>query len=522
MSFISDQLGDPYGPEFDEGYAEDESLRVEELEPVTQVVAEVAQFIEVCRTELNPFAALCAPETFEYEFPDTYLAIWQWLLSYADKWRVFPRLALGLPRGFSKTTLIQLFIAYCVVYTRRQYVIIFAALPDLAQKVLGGAMKMITSENFQRLYGQVVFEKETLDEVRFHFRGRLIVLQSRSAGTSIRGTNVEGLRPDLIIFDDIQKREDAKSPILFDALKDWFQNTALKLRSPKGCMYVFLGNMYPTEYSMLKWLIKQPAWVKFITGAILADGRSLWERLFPIQQLIEEFQADCAAGMRGSFMAELMNDGSAQVNMELDTTKLNPFTNLYNQVPEGKFIIIDPSSGRVGKDKVAIGYFEVHDEKPYLMRAVAEHLSPGDTITTALTMATETGTRLICIEGVAYQETLAYWFDKFARELGLHETLLVELLYPSKGSKNARIMDMFRAWMAQELGVGEEPWNDILSQATAFDPRDPNNTDDLLDLLQYAPKVVTTYRDVLAELQMQDINAIEPARQLPDYMLSPI
>lgn len=519
----SDQLGMPFGLSPEELTGE-ESLRgshEEPLDPTEDVLAEVCEYVEICRTELNPFAALCAPETFTLEFPPVFLGVWQWLLSYADKWGTFPRLALGLPRGFSKTTVLQLFIAYCVVYTRRQYIIIFAALPDLAQKVLGGAMKMITSPNFQAVYGQVTFEKETQDEVRFWFRGRLIILQSRSAGTSIRGTNVEGIRPDLIIFDDIQKREDAKSPTLFEAIKDWFQNTALKLRSPKGCMYVFLGNMYPTEFSMLKWLIKQPAWTKFITGAILADGTSLWESLFPVKQLLAEYQADCDAGMKGSFMAELMNDGHAQQNTALDTTKIEAFDNPYGLLPEGKFIVIDLSSGRVGKDAVALGYFEIYDGKPYMMRQVSGALSPVATIREAITLATDTGTRLICAEAVAYQETFLYWFDKYSVELGLNETLILEPIYPSKGSKNARIMDMFRAWMAKEQGAGPGCWNELLAQATAFDPLSQHNTDELLDLMQYAPQVTAQFAGVLAELQMQDINAIEPPKVLPDHVVSP-
>jgi hypothetical protein len=187
-----------------------------------------------------------------------------------------------------------------VAYTEKQYCIIFAALPELAQKVLKGAMSIILSDNFQAVYGQITFEKETQDEVQFWFKGRLVIIQAKSAGTSIRGTNVNRIRPDLLIFDDIQKREDSKSPVLGDALKDWFQNTALKLRSPKGCMYVFLGNMYPTEHSMLRWLCRQASWLKFVTGAILADGTSLWEELFPIKQLIEEYQTDKDAGMASS------------------------------------------------------------------------------------------------------------------------------------------------------------------------------------------------------------------------------
>lgn len=494
-----------------------------EEDPATQraIQAKAQDFFLAAKHDMNLFAAICTPELAIYAYPERYQAIWQWLLTYAYQKRTFPRLALGLPRGFSKTTVLQLFIAYSVAYTEKQYVVIFAALPDLAHKVLGGAWAIINSPNFQAIYGVPKIKHERQDEVQFWLRDRLIILQARSAGTSIRGTNVEGVRPDLIIFDDIQKREDSKSQTLADALKDWFQNTALKLRSPFGCMYVFLGNMYPTEHSLLRWLCRQPAWVKFITGAILSDGTSLWEQLFPVKQLLEEYQADCDAGMKSSFMAELMNDENASLNTSLDTTKITAYTNPYGLAAEGKFIIIDPSTGKANKDAVGIGQCGIYEGKPYLERLRVGAFSPGDTIKEALTLAMETGTRLIVVEAVAYQETLLYWFERFAQELGLHNSLIFVPIHPGSSSKNSRIVDMFRGWMAGELGVCSESWNAALAQATSFDPRRGDNTDEILDILHYMPKVQALFGELLAEMLMEDLNATPVLPQLPVTACSP-
>jgi hypothetical protein len=118
------------------------------------------------------------------------------------------------------------------------------------------------------------------------------------------------------------------------------------------------------------------------------------------------------------------------------------------------------------------------------------------------------------VEAVAYQETLLYWFDLYAKELGLHETLVFLPLHPGSTSKNSRIVDMFRAWMAGELGVAPECWTAALSQATSFDVRSAHNTDEILDIMHYAPKVLATYGDYLAEQVMMEINAIEPPRHL--------
>ena len=102
----------------------------------------------------------------------------------------------------------------------------------------------------------------------------------------------------------------------------------------------------------------------------------------------------------------------------------------------------------------------------------------------------------------------------YAKELGLHETLVFLPLHPGSTSKNSRIVDMFRAWMAGELGVAPECWTAALSQATSFDVRSAHNTDEILDIMHYAPKVLATYGEYLAEQVMMEINAIEPPRHL--------
>jgi hypothetical protein len=44
----------------------------------------------------------------------------------------------------------------------------------------------------------------------FGFRGRTIILKAAGAGTGIRGITEKNLRPDLMIFDDIQSEKDQK------------------------------------------------------------------------------------------------------------------------------------------------------------------------------------------------------------------------------------------------------------------------------------------------------------------------
>ena len=191
-----------------------------------------------------------------------------------------------------------------------------------------------------------------------------------------------------MIFEDIQTREQADSQIQSENLEKWMVGTAMKAKSPHGCMFLFVANMYPTKWSILRRLKANPNWIKFIAGGILADGTSLWEDLQPIAQLEREFQNDLAAGRPEIFYSEVLNDENASSNNLIDLSLLPalPYTqeDKHALVPAGRFIIIDPSGNKQNSDATAIGYFEVHDAKPVLMEICNERLSPGDTIRKAI------------------------------------------------------------------------------------------------------------------------------------------
>lgn len=488
-------------------------------EPVS-VNVKVQELFNAARTDLNILAACCIPHVFKFQYPPVFLAAWAWVLSYIHTERTFPKLALGLPRGFGKTLVIKLLILYTIIYTHRQYILVFNASEDLATNTIGDVANAMDGDTFKAVFGDWTLAKTKDTQTRkiFYFRGRAITLQAAGAGTQIRGTNVNDVRPDFIVFDDIQSRDSADSKIESDKLKTWFQGTAMKLRSPSGCLYVFLANMYPTEHSMLKWLNTQKSWLKFITGAILENGQSLWPELYPIEQLLAEYASDKEAGRADIFMAELMNDGNATVNDKLDVEKIRPREPVAGMPHAGSYIIIDPARGVVGLDAVAIGYFEIQDDRPIMMDLAAGAFSPGECIRQALTMAFNHNCPLICVEAVAYQETLLYWFGVITEQLNVTE-LHFEPIYPSKGSKNQRILNMFKEWAADEVATSPKVHSQVWNEALQFNPSKTNNTDNILDLMTYATKVRAQCADFLAANSIQQLQLTSVIPQIPQELL---
>lgn len=450
--------------------------------------------IALARQDLDFLAAICLPEVYKYAFPTLYKAMWQWMCMKIALGRDFSQLAIGLPRGFAKTLLIKLFIVYTIIFTRRQFIMVISENEEKAVSILSDVADMLSEPNIRATFGdwKIGITTDQKGKKVFGFRGRNILLKAAGAGTGIRGITEKNVRPDLMIFDDIQSREDAESEVLSSALEKWMIGTAMKTKSPEGCLFVFIANMYPVKGSLLRKLKRNDNWIKFIVGGITETGESLWEELQPLKQLLREFQNDLEAGHPEIFYAEVLNDENATVNNLVDLSAIPEYKYQNTDISQGQFIIIDPSNDKLQSDSVSIGAFQVFDGYPHMRKLIEGKLSPADTIREAIKLCLELNISIVAIESNAYQYSLNYWFKFICEQTGIIGIQPVEV-YSGSFSKNSRILAMFRQLSKGEIGMHPDVRPACFLQISQFNPLKRENTDGILDLLAYAPKVLELY-----------------------------
>lgn len=470
-------------------------------EPTQEIAASTDQLHNAAKDSLDFLAALAMPTVYQYAFPDTFISVWDWLCTNVHKVRDFSQLALGLPRGFGKTMVIKLFILYTILFTQKKFILVLCETTAKAKNIIADVVDMLNEPNIKAIFGDwsLGVETDTQELKKFGFRGRNIILMGAGVESGIRGITIKNARPDVMIFDDIQSRACAESQIQSESLEREMYGTAMKAKSPHGCLFVFIANMYPTKWSLLRRLKANPNWIKFIVGGILASGQSLWEELQPIAQLRKEFQNDLLAGRPEIFYAEVLNDENASSNNLIDLSVLPRLPYEPGDIPVGNYIIIDPSGNKARSDHTAIGYFEVYNGYPVLRELINDKLSPGDTTRKALEMCLRYNCRLVAIESVAYQATLAYWFGFICQQAGIAGIEAVEV-YPGGFSKNSRILTMLKSYAAGEIFVAPECKAEVHTQITQFNPLKQDNVDDVLDLLCYAPKVIELYGEYVTSM----------------------
>ena len=171
----------------------------------------------------------------------------------------------------------KLYVVWLVLFSDRKFILIVCNTASHANNFIADVQDMLSNPNIVNIFGdwRAGIEKDTQELKKFSFRGKTTIIAGIGSGGSVRGLNIKFVRPDIVLMDDIQTREEAANDVIANALFDWMLGTLMKACHPQRCVFIFVGNMYPFEGSILRKLKHSKEWISFITGAILADGESI-------------------------------------------------------------------------------------------------------------------------------------------------------------------------------------------------------------------------------------------------------
>lgn len=471
---------------------------------------ERTQTIDLAKGNLNFFGGLCMPEIFVYLFPSIFLAIWNLLLEAVKQEKGKLQLAIGIPRGFAKTVFLKLYVIYVILFTNRNFIVIVCNTEQLAMNFLADVFDILSSHNLKYLFGdwKLGIIKDTQSVKEFGFRGRDIIVAGVGVGTSLRGISRKMRRPDVFIMDDMQSREEAEQPEVARKQLVWLMGTLMKARNYKRCVFIYVGNMYPFEGCILRKLKNSSRWISFVCGGILSDGKSLWEEMRPLKELLEELENDIELGHPEIFYSEVLNDEEAGSVSGVDVSKIPPYpAHLDTIEPQAGCIIIDPATKKQKQtNNTAIGAVLFYDGVPVLREVSEGIMTPLETIHNALNLAFKYGIKVICVESNAYQFTLLFWFDWVCKQINVEGIYLREL-YAANLSKNAKIKAMLPDLLKTSQKepskyLHPEVRAKVIHQIVSWNPLKIHNIDDLLDILAWINKCVELYGN---EMELQGI-----------------
>lgn len=468
---------------------------------IAEVKATPEELYQRGAVDFNFFAGLCIPGTIRFPFPPLYVAIWTMLVTAVtkeDRERVL-RYAIGLPRGFAKTTFLKIVCTWLIVYDKVNFLLIVGATEPLARNFLSDLNDILASSNIEAIYGAWTMNLaiDNAEEKKCAYRRRIIILKCAGAGTAVRGINLAYARPDFLLCDDMQTKENADSETESAHLLDWFVGTLLKVVDPFFATIFFSGNMYPRNCILAK-LRDNPYWTSLITGAILQDQQSLWEEVHPLKALYAGFKHDEALGRAHIWFAEMMNQ-PLEGMLSLLPDGIIPKAPLTDDelIPEAGFIIIDPAGLKKTSDDNVINFHYTVGTKVAVVKMICGAADPVEPISTPREVINATirhaqtlGIRIICIEGVAYQATLAFWFGEILKEHGLQDHFFFLDLSPKGVQKERRITNSVKNLLEQNWYFADpDARQRYIFQALNYKIGKPKQKDDILDACAYIEEI---------------------------------
>ena len=254
------------------------------------------------------------------------LMIERFLIPLRDSVLFGGQMIVEAPRGKGKTTFSDLLAVWAMSYGHRRFLVLVSATGKLAKINLRNIMKVVVSDAYVADFPEIgipfkalggkwqLAESQTYKGVRtgIELRGDRVVFPtlldaegnvigesagaivfSGGVGGAIRGLNEGGQRPDMIFFDDIQKRKDAKSPSLSRALEEFVNQDAMGLfghGDQKTALMAITPICDGDFASLMTDRERNPAWISVIVPLVIEwpSDMSLVDRFLSL------YKEDCA------------------------------------------------------------------------------------------------------------------------------------------------------------------------------------------------------------------------------------
>lgn len=323
---------------------------------------------------------------------------------------------LMIPRGFSKTTLLNAANLTSIWFHDTNFILYVSEAGPHAEKQLGNIKRELeTNERGHALFGNLVPDRMATqrwreDEIETTSG---VVVMARGRGGQVRGLNHNGMRPEDVTVDDVEDTESVSTPEQRLKVKEWFMGD-LRPVLPKiggnGRMTV-LGTLLHRE-SLLMRLAKDPEFTFIRFGARLPDGSMLWPDNMDELAFEAERQSFAIAGSTSKFymefQSELRDEETAKFREEFFSGIIQP---LSRSDLVACAIAIDPAiSEKKTADKTAIAVVGMTAKgKVHVCEIWAKQgADPREQVDKFFELATLWNTNLYGVEAIAYQSALIH------------------------------------------------------------------------------------------------------------------
>lgn len=257
-------------------------------------------------------------------------------------------LQVMLPRGMSKTTLFNFLICYMVLFKLVRFAVYVSETATHAEQQMANVKRQIeTNEAIKELFDDLVPLKSDPERWSTDFIETLngVAIQCKGRGGQVRGLNVGGARPDIILLDDVEDKESVATDTQRDKTRAWFWGDvypAISQMEGSSDRIFLLGTLLHTE-ALMPSIARDPSFITIRFGAMLSSGAALWPHYMTESSWLAKREQYKRMGMLSQFYMEYQST----LHVDADSRKFQPENWKYQIMTKADFALtaeaVDPA-----------------------------------------------------------------------------------------------------------------------------------------------------------------------------------
>lgn len=227
----------------------------------------------------------------------------------------YKKIAIAAPRGIGKTSIARAVVMRAILFRLKKFIVYLSNSATSAEMQTENIKRdLISNQQVRKLFGNIkdVINKDSSIDESFSKScwtayGETFILP-RGAGQQVRGLNWGNHRPELVIIDDLEDKNEIRSAENRKKLKDWFWADLMKTedRYSDGCTFIYIDTI-KHEDSLLVDLIESPEWASIQLSICDSNYKSYDTNYMTDEDILREVEEHRRLGTLDAFYMERMN-----------------------------------------------------------------------------------------------------------------------------------------------------------------------------------------------------------------------
>ena len=268
----------------------------------------VKKMMEESYLHTRSMCKLLFPDTFSAPFSILHDSIFNAVDSQNAK------TAIAAPRGIGKTSIARAVASKGILFRDVHFIVYISNSATLAEMQTENIKReLLTNVIIKKLFGNLKTSDidgggdDTFSKLAWVAFGNTFVLP-RGSGQQVRGLNWANYRPELIIIDDLEDKNEIRNTELRKKQREWFFSDVLKTEDKYGkpAKFIYIDTI-KHEDSLLELLMESPEWNSVRLSICDSDYNTKDENYMTTEEIKQEVEEHRKKGMMDLFYMERMN-----------------------------------------------------------------------------------------------------------------------------------------------------------------------------------------------------------------------